>query len=71
METPAAAMVGLAQYVGHVVPVTYDPGQLVLSYIVSFVGAVSTLELINRRTSRKGYYNKYVCPLLFVNMISW
>ncbi|KAK4113248.1 hypothetical protein N656DRAFT_708468 [Canariomyces notabilis] len=57
METPAAATVGLAQYIGHVVPVTYDPGQLVLSYIVSFVGAVSTLELINRRTSRKGYYN--------------
>jgi NO-binding membrane sensor protein with MHYT domain len=48
----------LAQLVGQVVPVSFDPTLLVLSYLISFVGAASTLELIHRRTSRKGYYNK-------------
>ncbi|KAL2179664.1 uncharacterized protein P884DRAFT_194653 [Thermothelomyces heterothallicus CBS 202.75] len=47
----------LARYIGQVVPFTVDPGLLVLSYIISLVGAASTLELIHRRTSRRGYYN--------------
>jgi hypothetical protein len=47
-----------AQYLGRVVPFTIDPGLLVLSYAVSLVGAAATLELIHRRTSRRGYYNK-------------
>ncbi|KAK1753776.1 hypothetical protein QBC47DRAFT_404118 [Echria macrotheca] len=42
---------------GEVVPFHFDAAILVLSYIVSFVGAASTLELINRRTSRNGLYN--------------
>lgn len=50
----------LAQYVGQVVSVTFDPTLLVLSYLISLVGAASTLELIHRRTSRRGYYNKFV-----------
>lgn len=50
----------LAQYLGQVIPVTFDPTLLVLSYIISLVGATTTLELIHRRTSRRGYYNKYV-----------
>lgn len=50
----------LAQYVGQVVSVTFDPTLLVLSYLISLVGAASTLELIHRRTSRRGYYNKSV-----------
>ncbi|KAJ4286353.1 hypothetical protein N0V88_008059 [Collariella sp. IMI 366227] len=49
----------LAQYLGQVIPVTFDPTLLVLSYIISLVGATTTLELIHRRTSRRGYYNKY------------
>ncbi|KAG7284587.1 hypothetical protein NEMBOFW57_010965 [Staphylotrichum longicolle] len=49
----------LAQYVGQVVSVTFDPTLLVLSYLISLVGAASTLELIHRRTSRRGYYNKF------------
>ncbi len=56
METAAGN--GLAQHLGQVVPVSFDPTLLVLSYIISLVGAASTLELIHRRTSRRGYYNK-------------
>jgi hypothetical protein len=48
----------LAPYVGQVVAVTVDPTLRVLSYLISLVGAASTLELIHRRTSRRGYYNK-------------
>jgi hypothetical protein len=57
----------LAQYVGQVVSVTFDPTLLVLSYLISLVGAASTLELIHRRTSRRGYYNKYA-PRSFVHL---
>lgn len=48
----------LALHLGHVIPVSFDPSLLVLSYVISLVGAASTLELIHRRTSRRGYYNK-------------
>ncbi|KAK5653669.1 hypothetical protein OQA88_8699 [Cercophora sp. LCS_1] len=48
---------GLADLVGHQIPDTYTPGVVVLSYVVSLIGSASTLELINRRTSRKGIYN--------------
>lgn len=60
MDTALAAndQDGLRQYVGQVIPVSFDPGLLVLSYVISLVGAASTLELIHRRTSRRGYYNK-------------
>jgi len=47
----------LSRWVGQVVPFRFDPAILVVSYIVSLVGAASTLELVNRRTSRKGRYN--------------
>lgn len=56
MET--AGGTGLAQLLGQVISVRFDPTLLVLSYIISLVGAASTLELIHRRTSRRGYYNK-------------
>ncbi|KAM7213129.1 hypothetical protein V8F06_011501 [Rhypophila decipiens] len=39
------------------VPVRYNPVIVALSFFVSFVGAWSTVELINRRTSRKGRHN--------------
>lgn len=56
MSTPEEL---LAQYGGHVVPFSFSPGFVALSYCVSLVGAMSTLELISRRTSHKGIYNQY------------
>lgn len=47
------------QYLGHVVPQSYNAGFIALSYLVSFVGAASTLELINRRTGSSGFFNQY------------
>jgi hypothetical protein len=35
----------------------YNAGFIVLSYFVSVVGCVTTLELIHRQTSRHGAYN--------------
>ncbi|EEU34513.1 uncharacterized protein NECHADRAFT_54441 [Fusarium vanettenii 77-13-4] len=45
------------QYLGHVVPQSYNGGFIALSYLVSLVGAASTLELINRRTGSRGFFN--------------
>jgi len=47
----------LGMYLGMLVPRTFDPAILVISYLVSLVGAIATLELVNRRTSRHGLYN--------------
>lgn len=47
-------------YNGEVVPKAFNAGFVALSYVVSLIGAISTLELINRRTSPKGVYNQYV-----------
>ncbi|KAI0518558.1 hypothetical protein F5B22DRAFT_70670 [Xylaria bambusicola] len=47
----------LQRYEGHIVPRSFNAGFVGLSYVVSFIGAVSTLELINRRTSRNGVLN--------------
>ncbi len=52
----------LSQYLGQIVPYHFDRPFLILSYLISLVGAASTLQLINRRTSRKGLYNQYVRP---------
>ena len=40
-------------------PVSYDAGYVVLSFFTSLVGCVTTLELLNRRTSTRGAYNWY------------
>jgi len=48
------------EWEGRVVPRSFSSGYIVLSYAVSFVGAWTTLELFNRRTSRKGLYNWYL-----------
>ncbi|KAI0106969.1 hypothetical protein GGR51DRAFT_559654 [Nemania sp. FL0031] len=45
------------KYEGHIVPWSLHPSFVALSSLVSFVGAVSTLELINRRTSGNGLRN--------------
>ena len=44
-------------YEGQIVPKSFSPGYVVLSYVVSYVGAWTTLELLNRRTAMRGYYN--------------
>lgn len=54
MSTPEAL---LLQYGGNIVPLSYNAGFVTLSYVVSLIGAASTLELINRRTSRNGIFN--------------
>jgi hypothetical protein len=43
---------------GQIVPRTFNGGFVALSYVVSFIGAACTLELLNRRTSPKGRSNK-------------
>lgn len=50
----------LQRYQGHIVPQSYNAGFVALSYVVSLVGAASTLELINRRTGLRGIFNQYV-----------
>ena len=45
---------------GAVVRHQYNPGYIVLSYLVSFVGCWTTLKLLHRRTSHRGYYNWFV-----------
>ncbi|ESZ92080.1 hypothetical protein SBOR_7537 [Sclerotinia borealis F-4128] len=42
---------------GHVIDKRYDAGYVVLSYLVSLVGAWTAFELLNLRTTRKGSYN--------------
>jgi NO-binding membrane sensor protein with MHYT domain len=42
---------------GKIVSLSLLPGYVVLSFLISYVGAWTTLELINRRTSSKGLYN--------------
>ena len=43
--------------VDEIVPHSYAPGFIVLSYLVSITGCWTTLELIHRKTSSRGYYN--------------
>lgn len=48
----------LQQWQGKIVPLSFNAGFVTLSYIVSLIGAASTLELINRRTAIKGIFNQ-------------
>ncbi|KAI1139767.1 FAD dependent oxidoreductase-domain-containing protein [Hypoxylon sp. FL0543] len=50
----------LLQYEGQIVPRSFRPGFVVLSYFVSFIGAALTVELLNRRTSRNGLVNNLI-----------
>ncbi|EXL64712.1 hypothetical protein FOPG_19033 [Fusarium oxysporum f. sp. conglutinans race 2 54008] len=47
----------LHEYQNHIVPQSYNAGFVVLSYIVSLVGAGSSLELMSRRTGFRGLLN--------------
>ncbi|KAF4630239.1 hypothetical protein G7Y89_g7906 [Cudoniella acicularis] len=46
--------------VGNIVPRTFNPGYVVLSYLISYVGAWTAIELINKRTTMKGSYNWFL-----------
>lgn len=50
----------LREYQDQIVPQSYNAGFVILSYIVSLVGAGSSLELMSRRTGFRGLYNQYV-----------
>ncbi|KUJ13484.1 uncharacterized protein LY89DRAFT_591314 [Mollisia scopiformis] len=52
---------------GQIVPRAFSGGYVALSYLVSYVGAWTTLELFNRRTAGRGLYN---WSLLFSSSIS-
>lgn len=47
----------LDEYQHKIVPYSFHAGFVCLSYAVSLVGAGSTLELMRRRTSHRGYHN--------------
>ncbi|KAG7407140.1 Signaling protein YkoW [Fusarium oxysporum f. sp. rapae] len=47
----------LREYQNHIVPQSYNAGFVILSYIVSLVGAGSSLELMSRRTGFRGLFN--------------
>ena len=50
----------MSPQIGDVVHHSYDPGYIVLSYLVSLAGCWTALELLYRRTSAHGYHNWYV-----------
>ncbi|KAL4778209.1 hypothetical protein BJX76DRAFT_152915 [Aspergillus varians] len=45
---------------GERIAVSYLPGYIALSYVVSVMGCITTLELLHRRTSTAGFYNWYL-----------
>lgn len=58
-STTADADALFIQWHDQIVPRSFNAGFVTLSYIVSLIGAGSTLELINRRTAPKGRINQY------------
>ncbi|KAK8129304.1 hypothetical protein PG999_001684 [Apiospora kogelbergensis] len=50
----------LRQYQDQIVPRSFNAGFVTLSYIISLIGAAATLELMNRRTSRNGFFNHFL-----------
>lgn len=55
--TMSRAEVLMLQYEGQIVPKSFEWEFVVLSYFVSWIGAILTLELLNRRTLRNGFFN--------------
>ena len=45
------------EWEGEIVPHSFISGYVVMSFVVSYVGALTTLELLHRRTSSHGAYN--------------
>lgn len=59
MAINASSASDWAQWEGKIVPRSFSAGYVVLSYVVSYIGALTTLELIHRRTALRGIYNWY------------
>jgi hypothetical protein len=62
MNAPNTTADGILSYnphelEGHIIPRSFHAGFVILSYFVSFIGALTTLELIHCRTATKGLYN--------------
>lgn len=57
MSSPDPEYLKWEATVGSIVPKRVSPGFVVLSYAISYIGALTTLELINRRTATKGLLN--------------
>ena len=55
---------GVDTYVDQIIARSYNPGYIALSFIVSFAGCWTTLELLHRRTCTSGVYNWSVFPYL-------
>lgn len=53
---------------GHVITRGHDPGFVVLSFFISYIGALTTLELINKRTSQRGLYNWFFLLVASLSM---
>ncbi|KAF7858513.1 hypothetical protein EAF04_009113 [Stromatinia cepivora] len=53
---------------GHIIDKKYDAGYIILSYLVSLVGAWTAFELLNLRTTRKGRYNWTVLVFASISM---
>ncbi|KAH6873892.1 hypothetical protein B0T10DRAFT_588379 [Thelonectria olida] len=56
------------QYQGQPVPRSFNAGFVALSFVVSLIGAASTLELISRRTGSKGLFNQLLLVSSAVTM---
>ncbi|EXJ84342.1 hypothetical protein A1O3_05009 [Capronia epimyces CBS 606.96] len=48
--------------------VSYSSGHIVLSYVTSLLGCITTLELLQRRTSTRGAYNWFLLGAAAVTM---
>ncbi|RFU36173.1 hypothetical protein B7463_g155, partial [Scytalidium lignicola] len=54
--------------VGHIIAKRVSPGYVVLSYVISYIGALTTLELINRRTATRGLFNWFILICSAISM---
>jgi NO-binding membrane sensor protein with MHYT domain len=46
----------------HLIVQSYNGGFITLSYIISVIGSLTTLELLRRVTSARGFLNWYFLP---------
>ncbi|PBP21700.1 hypothetical protein BUE80_DR007606 [Diplocarpon rosae] len=58
----------LAALHGKIVTRTFKAGYVVLSYLVSYIGAFTTLEIIMKRTGSRGWYNWFLLAAVALSM---
>lgn len=56
-DTTLGSVALLDKWHGQLVPWSYEGGFIALSFVVSLIGAATTLELIQRRTAQTGKLN--------------